>query len=215
LIRILRTQSLLERLGALIAAALLIKFAIDFLVQPALLAVPFLFVVSGSIGVLAYNVFSAKTEDIGPGRTQRIPRGALLVLVPAGFFASSLGCTGLEPFGCSPFCTFVKLVWVPALGIGALLYYLHASRPILLALTAMCFVPLYPHCVCRNVANAWWIDRFGASVECYVWGFTAALIVLTSLRKRRGAWPSLAVSGLIVSGALAFFVGHHYFKFPW
>ncbi|HYL97325.1 MAG TPA: hypothetical protein VEZ90_00095 [Blastocatellia bacterium] len=211
---ITRIQTGLEGLGGVVSSVLLFKFALDFSVQPLPLSVPFWTLVICAVGLLAYNAASPGKKGVD-AELRPVYRAALLLIVPAGFFAASLGCTGLAPFGCTPFCTFIKLVWVPAVGIAALVYSFRPSPRILLLITAMCFVPLYPHCVCSNAANEWWIERFGTSGECYVWGFTCGLIVLTAVRKQCAVRASLSVSGMIVTGSMAFFVGHHYFKFPW
>jgi hypothetical protein len=76
-------------------------------------------------------------------------------------------------------------------------------------------VPLAPHCLCFNPGNGWWIERLGASPTCYAWGFVVSLIALSALGAGKRAWPSLLVNGAIIGGATAFFVGHHYFHFPW
>jgi hypothetical protein len=87
---------------------------------------------------------------------------------------------------------------------------------VLLAITVMSLVPLYPHCVCYNAANAWWIDRLGASPECYVWGLMASVVAVGGLcAGGKRSLVSAVVSWSIIGGALAFFVGHHYFGFPW
>ena len=79
----------------------------------------------------------------------------------------------------------------------------------------MGFVPLWPHCLCFNVGNGWWIERVGASPTCYAWGFAASLVALGALGAGRREWLSLLVNGAIIGGATAFFVGHHYFHYPW
>ena len=85
----------------------------------------------------------------------------------------------------------------------------------LTAIAVMSFVPLFPHCVCYNVGNAWWIDRIGASPLCYGWGFVASVIAVSALRRGPRMWVSVATCGAIVTGATGFFVAHHYFHFPW
>ncbi len=79
----------------------------------------------------------------------------------------------------------------------------------------MALVPLVPHCDCYNAANGWWIDTIGASPVCYTWGTAVTALAVSSLRSGSRALASLAVAGAIVGGALTFFVGHHYFHFPW
>jgi hypothetical protein len=229
-----RLQWFFCRAGSIIATGLLLRFAIDFSAEmPGLLAACFWLLVTLSIGAMVWNqIASSKASqpvtDPAGGEAARRPwlfasfrigerraRGWLIAAIPAGFLVSSLDCTGLALEGCSAFCAFVKLVWVPAIGLVCISYALTGARRSLLAVTMMCFVPLVPHCVCRNAANAWWIDGLGASPECYIWGFTVSVIAATALSRSAPRMPSLIVCGLIVSGALAFFVGHHYLGFPW
>jgi hypothetical protein len=107
------------------------------------------------------------------------------------------------------------MAWVPLMAGTALLYQRTGRGVALLALTAMFFVPLVPHCICDNPANGWWIRNAGASPQCYLWGFAAGMLAVTA--PYEGAWRrlSLATCYAIVAGALGFFVGHHYFHFPW
>ena len=157
------------------------------------------------------NVWKGGLIDRPGGRL--VP--ALLLSVPLGYLASSLDCTGLAARGCAPFCTFVKVAWVPLVVAAALLYLRTGRDAILLLMTAMFFVPLVPHCVCGNGANAWWIREVGASPQCYLWGFAASLLAVTSLYE--GAWRrlSLAACYAIVVGAVSISVGHHYLHLPW
>jgi hypothetical protein len=135
--------------------------------------------------------------------------------VPLAFLASSLGCTGLAAAGCTPFCTFVKLVWIPLLACACLAFALTGRHGALVTVAAMSLVPLVPHCLCYNAANGWWIDSIGASPVCYAWGTTVSVIAVSSLGTGSRRFASLAVCGAVVGGALTFFVGHHYFHFPW
>ena len=211
---IVRTHRLLLCAGSALASALLLKFAWDFSGGPAALALPLWLLVVAAVGALALNTAAAwKGGVIGRPGGRLAP--ALLLSIPLGYLASSLDCTGLAARGCTSFCTFVKVAWVPLLAAAALLYYLTGRGAILLALTAMLFIPLAPHCVCGNPANLWWIREVGASPQCYLWGFTAGLLAVTSLYE--GAWRrlSLATCYAIVGGALSFSVGHHYLHFPW
>ncbi|MFY9608362.1 MAG: hypothetical protein WAU45_07065 [Blastocatellia bacterium] len=210
-----RLQQWLLRLGLVISAVLLIRFAIDFFEgMKWWLAAPFCLLVIFALGVGVANVVSARSET-----AHRPPRDAkralLLAAIPLGFLASSLDCTGLSLQGCSPFCTFVKLVWIPLVaGFGAV--YLFRGKQIwLTAIAAMSFLPLFPHCVCYNVCNAWWIDRIGASPVCYAWGFVVSIIALGALQTGERVWMVLAACLAIITGATGFFVAHHYFQIPW
>jgi hypothetical protein len=213
-----RLQQWLLRLGVVISAVLLIRFAIDFSQgMKWWLAAPFCVLVIVALGVGVANVFST-------ARSERVPthrplcdakRPLLLAAIPLAFLASSLGCMGLSLQGCSPFCTFVKLVWIPLLAIACTIYFFVGKRAWLTATAAMSFVPLVPHCVCYNVGNGWWIDRIGASPLCYGWGFVVSVIAVGALSKGARLWPSLVVCLTIIAGATGFFVSHHHFQFPW
>lgn len=211
---ILRTHRLLLCAGSPLAAALLLKFAWDFSGGPPALALPLWLLVITAVGALALNTAAVwKGGLIGRPGGRLVP--ALMLSIPLGFLASSLDCTGLAARGCTPFCTFVKVAWVPLMGAAALLYHRTGRAVALSALTAMFFIPLVPHCVCDNPANGWWVRNAGASPQCYLWGFAAGLLAVTALYE--GAWRrlSLATCYAIIGGALSFFVGHHYFHFPW
>ncbi|HSB12096.1 MAG TPA: hypothetical protein VLM38_21600 [Blastocatellia bacterium] len=178
------------------------------------LALPFALLILATLGVAATNVFGEATNQ--KERPNRGPtRLLLLAATPLGFLASSLGCSGLELEGCSSFCTFVKLVWIPLIAIGCVAYALAGRRELVTMICLMSFVPLFPHCVCYNVGNAWWIDLIGASPVCYAWGFAVSVVGVAVLRQDARPWPSLAVSFIVIGGATGFFVSHHYFKFPW
>jgi len=199
----------------IISAALLIRFAIDFSKEMKWwLAAPFCLLVIAALAVGFTNVFSARTPQTAGG--QRVKeRTMLLAAIPLGFVASSLDCTGLSAQGCSPFCTFIKLVWIPLIAAGCVVYLFARKEAWLTAIAAMSFVPLVPHCVCYNLGNAWWIDRIGASPLCYGWGFVLSIIAVGALRSGAHLWRSLTVCFTIIAGAAAFFVSHHYFHFPW
>jgi hypothetical protein len=221
-------QRLLLVVGLGLAALLLGKFAIDFLAQDLLLGVPFTMLVLATLITGATNLFkrSSPADDISravlsPKTTARVAwrtAAAPILLVagiPLGFLASSLDCTGLFLSGCSHFCTFVKDIWVPMIAFGGIGYLVTRRPSLLLVMTTMSFLPLVPHCVCYNVANAWWIDHVGASPECYSWGLAVSVISLSSMTRGVNRWLSVAVCYTIIAGASAFFIGHHYFHFPW
>ena len=210
-----RLQQWLPPAGLVVSAVLLIRFAIDFSEgMKWWLAAPFSLLVIVALVVGIANVFGEPTSE-----SETPNRGAkpalLLAAIPFAFLASSLGCMGLSLQGCSPFCTFVKLVWIPLLSIVCVIYFLFGKPAWLTAIAVMSFVPLFPHCVCYNVGNAWWIDRIGASPLCYGWGFVASVIAVIALRRGDRMWVSVVTCGAIVTGATGFFVAHHYFHFPW
>ena len=210
-----KLQQWLLRVGLVISAVLLIRFAIDFSREMRWwLAAPFCLLV-----VIA--IVTATANIIGPTKFESTThasvgeRAWLLAAIPSGFLSSSLGCTGLSLHGCSPFCTFVKLIWIPLIAAVCMSYFFARKRAWLTAIVLMSFVPLAPHCVCYNLGNAWWIEHLGVSPLCYGWGFIVSLIALSALLKARGLLSSLAICFAIVAGSTAFFLAHHYYHFPW
>ena len=213
-----RLQQWLLRLGLVISAVLLTRFAIDFSEgMKWWLAGPFCLLVIVALGVGVANVFSAaRSESVSAHLPLRDARRALLLAaIPVGFLASSLDCMGLSLQGCSPFCTFVKLAWIPLMALVSAIYFFLGKQGWLTAVAAMSFVPLFPHCVCYNVGNAWWIDRVGASPLCYGWGFVVSVIAVSALGRSGRMWASIVTCGAIILGATGFFIAHHYFQFPW
>jgi hypothetical protein len=203
--------------GLLVAMILLGRFAIDFsLEMPLLLSVPFVLLVLCALAVAAWNISRLlQTPEASRPPIDRATRVALLAFIPLGFWAASLDCSGLSWQGCTPFCTFIKIVWIPALAVLALLTVFIERDGLLLLINVMAFVPLWPHCQCFNPGNGWWIERLGASPMCYVWGFVVALIAVSAIKSRAQIWVSLLIGGAILSGAFGFFIAHHYFHFPW
>jgi hypothetical protein len=210
-----RLQQWLLRAGLFLSAVLLIRFAIDFTeAMKWWLAASFWLLVAVALGVAGLNTFS---ERKSPASTDHrlSARTLLLAAIPLGFLASSLDCTGLSAQGCSPFCTFVKLAWIPLIAVVCAVYFFAGTQAWLTLIAAISFVPLDPHCVCYNVGNAWWIDRIGASPVCYVWGFIVSIVAVSALRRGAHIRASLVVCFTIIAGAAGFFVSHHYFQFPW
>jgi hypothetical protein len=208
-------QRLLLCVAAATATLLLSRFAIDFTLEMNwLMAALFWLLVIAALAVAFLNIVTAgdkKTRDSLP----KSMRALFLAMIPLGFIVSSLDCTGLSLSGCTPFCTFIKTVWVPAMAIACAAYFFREWNGLLFAISAITFVPLVPHCVCFNVGNGWWIERIGASPVCYAWGFTVSLISISALKYGKCAWASVVVCGAIIAGSTAFFVSHHYFHFPW
>lgn len=210
-----RVQRALLIIGFLLAAFLLIRFAIDFIREmPLLLAVPFCILVAASLGILASNLLRFQKGE-SPTGERKIEISLLLTAIPLGFLVSSLDCSGLSPAGCTPFCTFIKTLWIPLLALVSLSFFFWNKTWSLLLINAMSFVPLVPHCICYNVGNGWWIERFGASPTCYAWGFVVSLIAVSAIMGKSRSLASLLLCGAILGGAFSFFVAHHYFHFPW
>ena len=209
-----RALAFLLVLALLVAAALLIRFTIDFYQEMALwLAIPFSLLVAASLLVVILNLRGGRGKA-AVDLTKPV-RGLLFATIPLGFLGSTLDCSGLAPAGCTPYCTLIKLGLIPLLALICLLGFFRPSGGLLILLTLLSFATLVPHCVCTNVGNGWWIGRLGASPMCYVWGFTVTLIAVGALWRGRLAVSSLLVNAAIIGGAAAFFVGHHFFHFPW
>jgi len=210
-----RLQQWLLRLGLVISAVLLVRFAIDFSKGMRWwLSTPFWALVAVTLGVGVWNILG----DVGVTKRRAAldsKRGLFLALIPIGFLAASFDCTGLSLSGCSPVCTLIKLVWIPLIAVVCVVCIFTRNQVWLTAIVAMSFVPLAPHCVCYNVGNGWWIDRIGASPLCYGWGFVVSVLVVGALSEGAALWPSLLVCLAIIGGATGFFVSHHYFQFPW
>ena len=217
------TASKLQRLlfwaAWAVAAILLGRFAIDFVGEmPLWLGVPFVLLVVAALGVAALNIIaSGKPVPAGRAETRpaRLANVLLLSSIPLGLLASSLDCTGLSLAGCTPFCSFIKTIWIPLLAAACGVYLTWPSLRLLALMLMGSAVPLVPHCLCFNPGNGWWIARLGASPTCYAWGFMVSLIALGALGARRRVWLALLVNTAIIGGATAFFVGHHYLHFPW
>ena len=200
--------------GIVIAACaiLLGRFAFDFTREYPTFGVPFCLLVLAALGLASLNAFAGNRRTylrFISGPAERVARPILLALIPVGFLASSLDCTGLAPEGCGRFCTFVKLVWIPLIAVVCFAYWKRRRAGLVGLLLVMSLVPLFPHCVCDNVANRWWIETIGASPECYAWGATGSVLALSSLRNDDRPWPTVVVCAAIVAGSLAFVVAHH------
>jgi hypothetical protein len=205
-------QRVLLYIAVGVAAFLLLGFALDFTaLMPWLMVVPFWLLVIAALAVALSNISRNRSRNALP----KSARALLLAMIPLGFAASSLDCTGLSLNGCTPFCTFVKTIWIPAIAVLCATYFFKSWNALLLVISAMTFLSLVPHCVCFNVGNGWWIELIGASPVCYAWGFIVSVISVSALRYGPRVWPSLIVCSTIITGATAFFVSHHYFHFPW
>ena len=210
-----RHQHLILSFGFLIASVLLIRFAVDFGNEMSMmLALPFWALVLTALAIAALNLFLSLREK-GNDAPRMKRQTVLLAAVPLGFLASTLDCTGLSVEGCTAYCTFIKLGWIPLITLTCAAYVITRKAWLITAITLMTFVTLAPHCVCYNPGNGWWIDRLGASPVCYSWGFIVSVISIGALRPGGLFWPSVGVSYAIITGATGFFIAHHYLHFPW
>lgn len=208
-------QRALLVLSLIVSAILLTRFAIDFVGEmPLILSAPFVLLVLLALAIAAWNI----RQTFQPQRAKIISplaRNVLLAAIPLSFWASSLDCSGLALQGCTPFCSFIKLAWIPLIAVVALASIFAKSDGLLVFIGALSFVPLVPHCLCFNVGNGWWIERMGSSPMCYVWGFVVSLIAVSALKSKAQVWLSLLICSAILCGAFGFFISHHYFHFPW
>jgi hypothetical protein len=204
-------------LAWIVAAALLLRFAWDFTAAfwPAggvrrALVPAFWALVAAALAVAGVNVLRVRRETAASGRAGTILRAS----VPVAFLASSLGCSGLALAGCTGICTILRWAGIPLLAAAALLPFSGRRVPPH-AVLALAAIGLFPHCICVNPANAWWVAAFGASPMCHAWSFAAALVALSAVSSGTQTLASLLVTGAIVGGSLAFFAGHHFIGYPW
>ena len=211
-----RIQRALLILAFLLAVILLLRFTVDFYIEmPVWLAVPFSLLVLASLLVAALHLYSLILEGRRNDGLSKTTTALLLAAIPLSFLASTLDCSGLAPQGCTPFCTFIKLGWIPLTAFVCAIYFFKRMDWLLAIIAAMSLVTLAPHCVCYNVGNGWWIERLSSSPLCYIWGFVVSLIALGAIKSGRFVAASLLVCAAIIGGALTFFISHHYFHFPW
>lgn len=152
------------------------------------------------------------------GRHAAVGRGArtaLVLAIPGALLGTTLSCMGLTFIGCTPVCGFLMKAWSPLLSVLVLLFLVTRRDALLVATSALAFVLLVPNCVCRNPANSYWLNLLGESPACYAAAFGVIVLSLGALRTGRWVAGTIAVAWGAVTVMLAFFVGHHFFDFPW
>jgi len=201
--------------GLLPCVVLLLAMGYDFGREHFLLSIlPTLFFVA-LIWLTARNLLVA---FLSPGSQRPFhgwKRALLSLTIPAGFFASALGCMGPSLTGCSRTCAWLSLIGIPAAAIAATAY-LAWPRPwilVLLLLVSLGF--LVPNCTCDNVVNHRWIVWLGLSPACFSLGATIALLAISALHVRQNVLWSATCAWGGVGGCLAFFVCHHFLHYPW
>lgn len=142
-------------------------------------------------------------------------RLALAVVVPVAYLASVLDCMGLTFHGCTSTCSVLMQGVAPAAGALVLVHGLTAARGPLMAALAVSFGLLVPNCVCYNPVNAHWIDLWGRSPACFAGSHGVTLIAIAALHTGRLVVPSLWLAWGTTVAMLAFWVGHHYYEYPW
>ena len=151
-----------------------------------------------------------------PAAPLRLRARLLLVLaIAAGFVASALGCMGLSFFGCTSICMFLSHVWIPLTGAVTLLYLAFPRPGVLAVLLLLCLAFLVPNCACDNVVNHRWIELWDVSPACFSLGITISLASISALYTQRAVRVSGICVWLGVTVCLFFWVGHHFFHFPW
>lgn len=149
-------------------------------------------------------------EQISPGL-----RAALVLAIPAGFLGAALDCMGLSLSGCTPVCMFLVRGWFHLIVIAAVAYLVTDKRWLLLTITLLSFVYLIPNCVCFNPMNAWWLQHFRRSPACFGAAYWVSVVAVAALLWRRFTMLSVITCWTINVVLLAFFVGHHFYGFPW
>ena len=110
-------QQFILLLAWIVSAVLLASFGYGFYSEMSVwLSAPFLVLVLLSLFVGGANVASFLQRPSGKESDGRKPR-LLLAAIPLAFVAASLDCTGLSPYGCTGFCTFIKVIWIPLLAV--------------------------------------------------------------------------------------------------
>jgi hypothetical protein len=142
-------------------------------------------------------------------------RMGLVLAVPFGLLGSIVDCMGLSFHGCSVPCAFLSRAVAPAVALLVAAYGLTDGSVWRSAALGLAFVLLVPNCRCRNPVNAFWIDLLGLSPACFVSGFSVTLVALSALATRRHAGAALALAWSTIAVLLVFFVGHHYYDWPW
>ena len=220
------TSRLLQRWlflsGTVLTSLLLIRFTVDFARSASpILTIPFAVLVLAALALswsygFAQFKNAADNQRLSPGSSKnRKAFALLLVMMPMGIVASALDCTGFSIAGCTPICTLLKTTWLPVLILLGMVFWFSEEWYTLALLTASVLVFAVPHCVCYNFGNGWWIDRIGVSPVCYAWGMMVSLISIGGIATGRWILHAILINSAIISGATAFFVGHHYFKYPW
>ncbi|MEW6130241.1 MAG: hypothetical protein AB1757_24615 [Acidobacteriota bacterium] len=213
--RIATIQQFWLWLSLTLAAILLTRFAIDFTNEmPLLLAIPFDGLVLATLAIAFWNIIRFNSSQ-PLSSVNSLTGNFLLAAIPLGFWASSLDCSGLSLSGCTPFCTFIKIGWIPLMAAVVIASHFFKNEWLLFGVGLLSWLTLVPHCLCFNPGNGWWIDRIGASPMCYIWGFVVTLISLSALKSKAPIWLSLLINSAILLGAFGFFIAHHYFHFPW
>jgi hypothetical protein len=210
-----RAQGWLLALGLLPAAVLLGRLAWDLGGLGPWLAVP-IWIFYGSFLVLgSAHALAALRGKEASAPLSTAKRVALGVVIPVSFLASMLDCMGLAFVGCTSICGFLMQIWAPFVGVLAVVHVLTGRRGVLVVMNAAIFLFVVPNCLCSNPINRPWIELLGQSPACYAGSFGVSLVALGALRSGKWTALSIAVTWLATLAMLAFFVGHHFYDYPW
>ena len=210
-----RAQGWLLALGLIPAAVLLGRLAWDLGGLGPWLAVPiWIFYASFLVLGSAHALSALRGKEVGaPSST--VKRVALGVVIPVSFLASMLDCMGLAFVGCTSTCGFLMQIWAPFVGVLAVAHVLTGRRGILVVMNAAILLFVVPNCLCSNPINRPWIELLGQSPACYAGSFGVSLVALGALWSGKWTAPSIVVTWLATLAMLAFFVGHHFYDYPW
>lgn len=201
--------------GLVAVAVVLAPLAYDFGGTTPWLFLPTWTLYLGTLVIAGANILDALRGRRGQAEIGPWAWWLLALAIPVALLGSILDCMGLTFDGCSTSCTFLMTTWAP-LSTVLVLVFAAVRRPELLAvLTTTSFVYLIPNCVCDNPVNARWIDWMGSSPACFATSFGVSVIASAALATRQRVGASIALSWAIVGMQAFFFIGHHYFNFPW
>lgn len=169
----------------------------------------------GWLVVLGANARSLARGQAPARRPGRSTRMALGLAVPLALLAAGLDCMGLELAGCTTTCGVLMRGVGPLLALLVGLHALTGVRVWLSAGLVGSFALLVPNCVCGNPVNRWWIDQIGRSPACFAASFAVLLLAVSALASGRRVALALGLAWGVVVAQIAFWVGHHYYHFPW
>jgi hypothetical protein len=147
-----------------------------------------------------------------------LPRSRLWLLalaVPVAFLAAAMDCMGLSFVGCTSACGFLMHYAAPATALCTLLFAATGARGWLFAANLLALAFFVPNCTCSNPVNRGWIESLGRSPACFASAVGVFLLASTTLVTGRKTLLATLLAWGVVATTLAFFVGHHYFHFPW
>lgn len=199
----------------LVSSVLLGRLTLDLSALAVVLAIAIWGFYLGFLAVAGANTALALRRSRSTRELGTRARLALALAVPCAYLASVLDCMGLSFHGCTSACSVLTRGVAPVVGGLVVLYGFTAKQGFLVGALALSFGLLVPNCVCYNPVNAFWIDLWGRSPACFGGSFGVTLLAISALHTRRFVVPSLVLAWGVVIAMLAFFVGHHYFDYPW